>query len=142
MSLHDAVKVALLLDSETVVLQHRDKDAPTNPEKLTLFGGSVETGEGGLRAAVRELQEETSAVFDREGLELIATYTRIGGGTMTVFAVAIATDEFEVYEGAGKCTMKLLDALASPVVTDGTKEAIRYIIEKRKEMNDVPTNRS
>jgi len=139
-SLHDAVKVALLLDGETVVLQHRDKDAPTNPNKLTFFGGSIEPGEDDREAAGRELREETSITFDEDALERIATYARIGGGAMSVFALTIPTDVFEVYEGAGKRTMKLLDVLTSPMVTDGTKEAVRHIVEQRKETNDVSTN--
>ncbi len=140
MSFHDAVKIALLLGSDTVVLQHRDKDAPTNPGMYTFFGGSIENGEDGRTAAARELREETSLVFDDDALRPIAAYPREGGGTMSVFTLLLPSDDFEVYEGVGKFAMNLQDVLMSPFVTAGTKIAARHIIETRKETIDVSAN--
>ena len=140
MSFHDAVKIALLLDSDTVVLQHRDKDAPTNPGMYTFFGGSIENGEDSRMAAARELREETSIAFEDDALRVIAAYPREGGGTMSVFALLLSSDEFEVYEGAGKFAMSLQDTLVSSLVTAGTKVAARHIIETRKETINVSTD--
>ena len=140
MSFHDAVKIALLLGSDTVVLQHRDKDAPTNPGMYTFFGGSIENGEDGRTAAARELREETSLVFDDDALRVIAAYPREGGGVMSVFTLLLSSDEFDVYEGAGKFVMSLQNVLANPLVTEGTKIAARHIIETRKEIVHVSAN--
>lgn len=130
MSLHDAVKVALFIDSDTVLLQHRDKDAPTNPGKYTFFGGSVEEGETVATAVSRELREETSIEFQDSDLNYVASFKRSGGGVMYVYALKLTSDEFEVYEGQGKQAMRVSDVHAHPSVTEGTKEAVKYLLEK------------
>lgn len=128
MSLPDAVKIALFIDSGTVVLQHRDKDAPTNADKLTFFGGSIEKEDAdALFAAERELREETDLVFARDSLVRVASYPRKNGGSMHLFRLEIENERFAVREGQGAVAMRLADAAMCPDVTAGTKEAINYL---------------
>ncbi len=57
-----------------VLLQHKDKEAPNNPDMWCLFGGQVEAGEAPESAARREFLEELgvkvdSIAFFRETLD-------------------------------------------------------------------------
>lgn len=54
-------EVALLIaynDKGEILLQHKDKDAPSYPNTWCLFGGHVEPGESPLEAIEREIFEE------------------------------------------------------------------------------------
>lgn len=50
-------------NSEKIAFQRRDSSAPTDPNLLGLFGGSIENGESPLDGAFRELEEETSLLY-------------------------------------------------------------------------------
>jgi len=53
------LSLVLLQDKDgKVLMQHRTKDAPTNPDMWGLFGGHIKQGEKPMFTAHRELQEE------------------------------------------------------------------------------------
>lgn len=53
------VTLAIITDNDNrVFLQHRDGNAPTNPNKWGLWGGRIEGNETPEEALVRELKEE------------------------------------------------------------------------------------
>ncbi len=53
------ISLLLLQDKNgRVLMQHRDKDAPTNPDLWGLFGGHIRENEEPKIAAIRELNEE------------------------------------------------------------------------------------
>lgn len=57
-----------------ILLQHRDAQAPTNPNKWGLWGGSIEQNEEPLEAALRELKEELSVTVAPNELVLFKAY--------------------------------------------------------------------
>lgn len=51
--------LALIKNKEGhILLQHRDGNAPTNPNVWGLWGGEIDPGETSVQAAIRELKEE------------------------------------------------------------------------------------
>lgn len=78
------IQVALAIISNKdneVLLQHRDNNAPTNPNKWGLWGGRIEEGETPLEAIVRELKEELDIDVSKDSLTPFNTYKahRFGG---------------------------------------------------------------
>lgn len=54
-------RIALVLlqnKDKKILMQHRDKDAPTNPDMWGLFGGHIREEEKPIEAAFREIEEE------------------------------------------------------------------------------------
>lgn len=64
--------VGLVDERGWLLLQERDEHAPTDPERWSLVGGGIETGEAPAAAAVRELAEETGLT----GMPLLALGAR------------------------------------------------------------------
>lgn len=97
----------LMLPDGRVVVQRKTKDAPTNADKLTFFGGIMEDGETPEQTARRELQEETS--LDVPALDFTfacKAFLPVGAKgnepyTMHLFRVAVPSADFSVYEGEG-----------------------------------------
>ena len=54
----DGVAVILYDEQMRVLVQARDEHAHLNPNKITFFGGAIESGENPEQAAVREVSEE------------------------------------------------------------------------------------
>jgi len=53
------VALAIIQDIQgKILLQHKDKEAPNNPNTWCLFGGGIEEGEIPKEAIIRELDEE------------------------------------------------------------------------------------
>jgi len=53
------VALAIIQNSQgKILLQHKDKDAPNNPNTWCLFGGGIENDETPTEAIIRELDEE------------------------------------------------------------------------------------
>lgn len=78
------IQVALAIISNKdnkVLLQHRDNNAPTNPNKWGLWGGKIEEGETPLQAVIRELKEELDIDIGEDCLVPFNTYKahRFGG---------------------------------------------------------------
>lgn len=74
-----AVGVIIHDADNRVFLQHRDAQAPTNPEKWGLWGGSVEDGETLVVGAVRELEEELSITVAGSNLTYFGRYASEDG---------------------------------------------------------------
>jgi len=91
-------------NSDKLAFQRRDNKAPTDPNVLGLFGGSIEEGESPLEGAFRELEEETSLRIPKEGFKLLTETnmpTRSGNAKVYLFTVQISNTPFEVFEGDG-----------------------------------------
>ena|SRR3990167_3350756 len=59
MAKRDLAQIILFNERKDVYLQYRDEKAPTNPNTIGLFGGSIESDETPLQAVMRECTEET-----------------------------------------------------------------------------------
>jgi 8-oxo-dGTP diphosphatase len=99
-----ALIIPQINDSDKLAFQRRDEKAPTDPNVLGLFGGSIEEGESPLAGAFRELKEETSLHIPKEAFRLLAEThmpTASGDAKVYLFTVRIPDASFEVYEGDG-----------------------------------------
>jgi 8-oxo-dGTP pyrophosphatase MutT (NUDIX family) len=99
-----ALIIPQITGTKKIAFQRRDDQAPSDANLLGLFGGSIETGESPLEAAVRELAEETSLGVEAHNLALIAETTmptQAGEANVHLFTVHIPDTHFEVYEGSG-----------------------------------------
>lgn len=61
-------------ESDSVLLQKRDDEAPVNPDKWAFFGGSSEEGETPQDCVVRELKEEIGVEIAPAGLKVLREY--------------------------------------------------------------------
>lgn len=71
------IRVALIIianKNQQVLLQHRDENAPTNPNKWGIWGGGIEKEETSTQAAVRELKEELDINVEAKKLEPFKVY--------------------------------------------------------------------
>lgn len=100
--------VLLKLPNGHLVVQRRDDNAPTSPNMLGLFGGTVELEETPLDAIERELKEETS--LDIPKLKLVHEISKITPSNIRkskmkvkahLFSANIDRSDFELYEGVG-----------------------------------------
>jgi 8-oxo-dGTP pyrophosphatase MutT (NUDIX family) len=99
-----ALIIPQIKSSDTLAFQRRDNKAPTDPNVLGLFGGSIEEGETPLEGAFRELAEETSLHVVKEDFQFLAETsmpTTAGDAKVYLFTVQIPNTPFEVYEGDG-----------------------------------------
>jgi 8-oxo-dGTP diphosphatase len=88
-----------------VLLQERDEHPAIDPEKWGFVGGHLDSGEGFLEGAYRELAEETGVRLD-EGLELFGQFTVHHEHTdsddefqLFVMRTDLTDDEIECHEG-------------------------------------------
>ncbi len=72
----------IVTETGKILLQKKTKDAPSNPGKLTLFGGRVEIGENETITLERELREELAidiAGYRYEKLGMYQKTTELDG---------------------------------------------------------------
>ena len=113
-------------------LQRRDANAPTNPNKLSLFGGSGEPGETAHDCAVRELREETSLQFRPDDVVPIMEYYRSDARRMQyIFELRTSAEDFEVFEGLGFEWHHAKELIDNQETTLGFQEALRKYMEMK-----------
>jgi 8-oxo-dGTP pyrophosphatase MutT (NUDIX family) len=98
-----------LKGTDYLVFQRRDDIAPTSPNMLGFFGGHMEPGEENdpLKAAYRELSEETSLGLGKVPLTFVAEFDippaadnyQDGNCRTYLFKGKVSSTDFKVYEG-------------------------------------------
>jgi 8-oxo-dGTP diphosphatase len=127
--------VIFLTKDGQVVLQRRDAKAPTSPNKLGLFGGHLNRGEGPIDAIVREVHEETSVPLEEISYQFIGKVNvppSPGHDTWNPFYIFKATlkdEHFRVFEGRGAEKHELKELLRRTDLGYWTK----YVLEHMKE---------
>lgn len=88
----------ILVNGDRYLMQHRDENAPLNPNCWSLVGGRADEGETAEECVIREVKEEIN--FDLTKFEKIRTLVD-GGLTKTWFLGEIdkEIDELECNEG-------------------------------------------
>ena len=126
--------ILLKLPDGRIVMNRRDKDAPTSQNLLSFFGGHIEDGESPLIAAQRELHEETSIdidnlkfkhefaleIPDRKDPSKVGIYYNL-------FSVNIESAEFDVFEGVGSETYTLHDLVKRDDLSFTTRVALEKL---------------
>ncbi len=116
----------IIVGDGTLAFQRRDRFAPTNPNKLALFGGAHNTNENPHDAITRELREETSITFQDEDVEEIFSYFRADIGRMQyIFKLEIFNVDFKVFEGKAVEWFTPDEVLGRSDTTNGLREAIK-----------------
>ena len=59
-----------------IALQLREPDRTLNPDRWSVFGGHLKTGEAPIRGAVREIEEELSVMLGEEKLNYMGRFER------------------------------------------------------------------
>jgi 8-oxo-dGTP diphosphatase len=90
-------------NTKTFLLQHRTSDAPTNPNKWSLFGGHLEDGETLIQALLRELEEEIGVIFKAEEVKFLYQHQTRPGRIVNVFLIEcfLSTEDITLGEGQG-----------------------------------------
>lgn len=125
-----ALVIPQINDSDELVFQRRDNKAPTDPNVLGLFGGSIEKGESPLEGAFRELEEETSLRIPKESIQLLieaSMPTTSGDAKVYLFTVQIPKAPFEVYEGDGYELYTKSEFLKRSDISKGAAHLLREI---------------
>ena len=123
--MEQASSAILIVYGDRLALQRRDEHAPTNPGKLSLFGGSCEKDETPFDCAVRELREETSIAVDAKMLRPVADYYRDDvGKAQYIYKYIVDQPEFTVYEGEGSEWYTPEELRSRSDLTSGTRIAL------------------
>lgn len=131
----------VISNGDKLAFQRRDNNAPTNPNKLALFGGANEPGEEPGAAAIRELREETSLGFEDHDVTFLFSYFRDDVDRMQyIYRLETTEIDFDVYEGEGVEWRTIEQVLSSDDTTDGLRVAIMKFSDYLEEKQDVPTN--
>jgi UDP-N-acetylmuramate--alanine ligase len=131
---NDIKKVANVLVSDqqgNLILQQRDMNPGiNNPGMITGFGGAVEDNETVVKAAARELREETNLVFTDDELTFLTTVFQEkvnDGQPRWVYYFSLKNRDIsnlEVFEGAGYAVITPADNLATINLSPTVREAI------------------
>jgi len=114
-------------NSDKYVFQRRDNMAPTSPNLLGFFAGSMERSEKPKPAALRELGEETSLNVSKLTFKHLISidlppdaHDQTGTVRAHLFTTTIPDANFKVYEGIGSevyTNQEILDRKdVSPIV--------------------------
>jgi 8-oxo-dGTP pyrophosphatase MutT (NUDIX family) len=126
-----ALIIPQVVSTKKLAFQRRDDKAPTDPNVLGLFGGSIEEGETPLEGAYRELDEETSLHVQKDALQLIAqtSMPTASGETKVVYlyTVQIPDAPFDVYEGVGYEMYTKTEFLQRSDISKGAAHLLREI---------------
>ena len=123
---------ALLVDTngKLIAQQRDDKPGITNPDMVSLFGGTSHEGELPIETLRRELQEELELEVSSNNL-LLQT-VKHENGTNVACSIYIVTgvdaEKLELHEGAG-FAMGTPEELLSRSVTAVTQQAIEAFVE-------------
>ena len=113
-----------------ILLQHRDKNAPTDKNTWAMWGGGKEGDESEIETAIRELQEELSIVVTKDQLKLFKKFiVSIDGVNQKEVSVFLLQDmgqfKYELHEGDDlkffapeEIKVLSLDFVASPVLSE------------------------
>ncbi|HEY5549798.1 MAG TPA: NUDIX hydrolase [Candidatus Saccharimonadales bacterium] len=121
-----------ILPDGRVVLHRRDGKTPVSPELLGFFGGDLIEDEAPLAGARRELGEETSLNVGTLVLKAVTDFVQTPEMDMHqthpaiyhIFSTRIDSPEFDVFEGAGKETIDIEEALLRDDLTDPLRRAL------------------
>lgn len=129
-----AAGAALVLPDGRWVMQRRTDDAPTDPSKLSFFGGMLEAGEGPKEALLRELAEETNLAIAQRSYPPTCdpvTIKRQGKDfRLYVFYVNIPSINFEVYEGKGAEAFSVAELRERNDLSEVAQAVLKSIGEK------------
>lgn len=123
---------ALLVDTngKLIAQQRDDKPGITNPDMVSLFGGTSHEGESPIETLRRELQEELELEVSSNNL-LLQT-VKHENGTNVACSIYIITgvdaEKLKLHEGAGFAVGTPEDLLSRPV-TGVTQQAIEAFVE-------------
>lgn len=128
----DVAAVALWLPPQSVAFQERDDGS------LCFFGGCIEQAETPHEAAVREIGEETSLMFEPSDIKSVDVFPRllIPHRRCYLFVMRVANFEFEVFEGVGKAP---IDLPACQTRVD-MHEGVRYACRRLEDALNNPDN--
>lgn len=125
-----ALVIPKVTGTDMLAFQRRDDKAPTDPNVLGLFGGSIEGDETPVEAAYRELQEETSLDMPAEAFTFV-TQTEMptlkGMAEVHLFIVEIPDAPFETYEGTGYELHSREAFLAREDISKGAAHILRTV---------------
>lgn len=131
---------ALLITKDNkVILQQRDNNPEiVNPGMISMFGGSLHTGESKIEGLLRELSEELNQDFKSYDIQFLATFYKtkpVDGVDYTVHVYTINNvdvDKLQLNEGKGLVVDSAPNLLASKKLTRMTELALTKYLDKSK----------
>lgn len=129
---------ALLVDTngKLIAQQRDDKPGITNPDMVSLFGGTSHEGESPIETLRRELQEELELEISSNNL-LLQTIKHENGTNVacSIYVVTdVDTEKLKLHEGAGFAVGTPEDLLTHPV-TGVTQQAIEAFINAQSSVS-------
>lgn len=127
----DGVIVGLVDDRGRLLMQERDENAPVDPNRWSLVGGQVESGESTHAAARRELEEETGIVT--EDLRTLGTHTLPcavhGEDNLELFTAPTSVTDADVHCGEGRQIIFINpDEIEDLDLTSATRSLYRTVL--------------
>lgn len=114
----------------TFLFQKRDANAPTNPNKIGLFGGGIEAGESVIAAVIRELKEELEIEVASD--DAVGAYSNASVLPDEYICVThfknIDPDKAVLHEGEAILELTLEEALARDNLASSLRVAIEQLM--------------
>lgn len=130
----DVASIVFISNNGLLIFQLREnKPGIRNPGMITTWGGAVEKGESPIRAALREVKEETNLNPSQDDLEFFGKYPRdykINGKQVVnhVYLLrSVDENNLKIYEGVGYELIKPGAKISNPKYTELTKKLITEI---------------